>query len=85
LSETTTCAFIPNFTLNEQIMQTLWAKIHPSKSKLGQEIGQECFLQSPLCKIVKIFLFIYVEFFFKSMEKSNDWNFQMYDIQGHFY
>jgi len=30
---TTTCIFIPNFTQNEQIMQKLWAKNHPSKGK----------------------------------------------------
>jgi len=31
--ETTICTFIPNFTQNEQIMQKLWAKKHPSKGK----------------------------------------------------
>jgi len=33
MSETTTYTFIPNFTKNEQLMQKLWAKSHPSKGK----------------------------------------------------
>jgi len=61
--ETNTCTFIPNFTQNEQIMQKLWAKKHPSKGKgtRNTEIGQ-VFLAITLCSNIFINCF-----------KSSDW------------